>query len=100
WARRGEVLPAEWPYVRPLPLALWKLLLSVGGSWFALHAVNTLLHALNAVAVGLLARRRLGVLSGVVAGAVFALFPAATEAVAWNAGVFDLMATSFVLLAL
>lgn len=100
WARRGEVLPAEWPYVRPLPLALWKLLLSAGGSWFALHAVNTLLHALNAVAVGLLARRRLGVLSGVVAGAVFALFPAATEAVAWNAGVFDLMATSFVLLAL
>jgi hypothetical protein len=50
--------------------------------------------------VGLLARRRLGVMAGLVAGAVFAIFPAATEAVAWNAGIFDVLATSFVLIAI
>lgn len=100
WAQRGDLLPAQWPYVRPLPLALWRVIFSVGGSWGALHALNVALHACNAMAVGLLARRRLGVMGGVVAGTVFAVFPAGMEAVAWNASIFDLLATTFVLIAI
>jgi hypothetical protein len=41
----------------------------------------------------------LGPRAGLAAGLVFALFPASAEAVAWTAGIFDLLATTFVLLA-
>lgn len=100
WASRGELMPGTWPYWRPLPLAVWGAISGAGGGWAALHAVNILLHAANASLVARLATSCLGPVSGVVAGLAFIAFPAHAEAVAWTAGVFDVMATFGVLLAL
>ena len=88
-----------WPYMRPLPLALWQLILAAGGGWTALHVVNVVIHAVNSVLVARIGSAWLGPRAGVVAGTIFAMFPASTEAVAWNAGAFDMIATCCVLLA-
>lgn len=98
WARTGNWMPQEWPHLRPLPLALWKLAGAIGGSWGVLHAINVFVHALNSGLVAGLAAGWLGRGAGLVAGLLFALFPTGTEAVAWTAGVFDVVATLFVLL--
>lgn len=98
WAKAGDWTPKEWPYLRPLPLALWQATVTVGGGWAALHGINVLLHATNSALVAWLAAGWIGPRAGTVAGVLFALFPAGTEAVAWTAGVFDLAATFFVLL--
>jgi hypothetical protein len=99
WARSGDWAPAEWSYLRPLPLALWQATIAAGGGWGALHAINVSVHAINSGLVASLAAGWVGPRAGLVAGVVFALFPASTEAVAWTAGVFDVMATLFILLA-
>jgi hypothetical protein len=99
WAATGDWTPEAWPYVRPVPLALWGAIIGAGGEWTALHLINVLLHAVNSALVATMAVRWLGPWSGLVAGTLFALFPASTEAVAWTAGVFDVLATTCVLLA-
>lgn len=99
WAATSRWTPAEWPFSRPLPLALWAGVIGLGAGWPALHAINVLLHAVNGALIGLLVARWRGRFAGVVAGVLFALFPASTEAVAWTAGVFDLAATMSILLA-
>ncbi len=63
------------------------------GGWGTLHLLNLTLHAVNSLLVAVVASQSLGRWPAVVAGAVFATFPGSTEAVVWNAGVFDLMAT-------
>jgi hypothetical protein len=93
WAMAGEWVPEGWPHVRPLPLALWRLIFASGGDWTALHVLNVVVHALNAALVAALACGWLGPRPGIVAGVTFALFPASTEAVAWSAAIFDLLAT-------
>ena len=98
WAAEGDWTPETWGYLRPLPLALWQVLGSWGG-WTALHILNILLHALNSALVGGIGSACLGPRSGIAAGVVFAMFPAAAEAVAWGAGVFDLTAAACVLIA-
>jgi hypothetical protein len=98
WAVAGDWTPATWPFVRPLPLAVWQALAIAGGGWTALHALNLLLHALSsALAARLAAVWLQSPAAGLAAGLIVALFPASAEAVAWNAGVFDLMATAAVL---
>lgn len=97
WARAGNLTPAEWQFFRPFPLATWWSLSAMGAGWVTLHVVNVGLHALNSALVAHIAARYLGQRSGLVAGVVFAMFPASAEAVAWNAGVFDVMAASCVL---
>lgn len=99
WAAAGEWTPAAWTYLRPLPLGLWHGLTAAGGDWRALHAVNILVHAINSGLVAGLGASWLGARAGLAAGLVFALFRASTEAVAWTSGIFDLLATLFVLLA-
>jgi len=47
WAVEGQWLPESWPFVRPLPLAMWQALIAAGGDWWLLHAVNLSAHALN-----------------------------------------------------
>jgi tetratricopeptide (TPR) repeat protein len=65
------------------------------------HAVNLLLHALNAAMAFAWARRVLSdVRAAAVTAAIFAVHPLATEAVTNIIGRADLLATSFVLLAL
>lgn len=99
WAAAGEWTPAAWTYLRPLPLGPWHGLTAAGGDWRALHAVNILVHAINSGLVAGLGASWLGARAGLAAGLVFALFRASTEAVAWTSGIFDLLATLFVLLA-
>ena len=99
WAVDGEWLPASWPFVRPLPLALWQALANAGGGWVAVHGLNLAVHAGNSALVASIGARLSGPRAGLAAGLLFACFPASTEAVAWSAGVFDLMATGAALLA-
>jgi hypothetical protein len=59
------------------------------------------LHAANAALVGLLTRRVAGAtLAGVVAGTLFWLSPWAGEAIFWMSGLFDVLSTTGVLVAL
>jgi tetratricopeptide (TPR) repeat protein len=96
-------------YFRPLPLATFIAQIQAhGANAYAFHLVNLLLHALNTFLVGFLALhagRHLGKneKSGWIAGLaalVYGLHPANIESVAWVSGRFDLMVTSFLLLAL
>ncbi len=65
------------------------------------HLDNAILHALNALAVAWLARRLgLGRRTSLLAGLVFALHPAATEAVAWINNRSVLLATGLTLASL
>ncbi len=84
---------------RPTIFVVWRgldaLPLNIGAS---LHLLNIALHALNATMVAALAYRLgLSTWAGVAAGALFVCFPASVEAVAWPAGVQDVLMTSFVL---
>jgi len=98
WALAGDWAPAAWPFVRPLPLVAWRAIALAGGGWPALHLLNLLLHALaSALAARLAATWLQSAPAGLAAGLIVALFPASAEAVAWNAGVFDVMATAAVL---
>jgi hypothetical protein len=83
---------------RPIPIGLWGVLLRLGGGATALHVVNVLAHGTNAfltarIARPLVASARLATLGGLLVLAS----PVGPEAVAWNSGVFDVAATTFVL---
>ncbi|MEO6009636.1 MAG: hypothetical protein ABIU38_16430, partial [Vicinamibacteraceae bacterium] len=97
WARSGVWSPNEWAHLRPLPLALWQLTFASGGGWVAVHALNVALHAINVGLVAALAGTLITPRAGLVAGVTFALVPSSIEAVAWSAGIFDLLATLCVL---
>jgi hypothetical protein len=97
WARAGSLAPGDWPYFRPLALAIWRGVFALGGGWMALHLVNVTLHAFNSALVGRIGSTWMGRRAGLAAGVLFAAFPASTEAVAWTAGVCDLLATASVL---
>lgn len=100
WATSGQWIPRTWPYVRPVPLALWQALFALGGGWTTVHAVNLVFHATNSALVGLVGSLVLGRRSGLAAGLVFAMFPASAEPVAWPSGVFETLGTSCVLTAI
>jgi hypothetical protein len=97
WAAAGTFVPGGWPYFRPLALVIWRAILAIGGGWMALHVVNGALHAFNSALVCRIGSAWLGRRAGLTAGVLFAAFPASSEAVAWTAGVFDLLATASVL---
>jgi hypothetical protein len=84
---------------RPLPIATWGVLLSLGGGPATIHLLNVLLHGINAFLTMRLMQPLLGRDRAVLAGAVMLTTPVLVEAVVWCAGVFDVMATTFVLLA-
>jgi hypothetical protein len=97
-AERLSLLDPAWSYMRPLPLLAWWMV-SWSDHGIALHAINILLHGLNAwlvyrIAIG----ARLDARWAAWAGALFLSWPTQVEAVAWASGVFDVMMTSFVLL--
>ena len=104
WAASGQLLPAAWEFVRPIPLAMWgalSALVPASAVPVALHAVNLMLHLVNAVLVMQFAMR-LGLTRerALVAGLIFVAWPLSVEAVAWAAAVFDqLLVTCAVLLA-
>ena len=89
--RHTFVLPGHYP--RPLPLLVWAIVRHAGDP--ALHAVNVLLHGVNAALVVALARSLgLSTLTSVFAGVLFTVFPASVEAVAWTAGIHDVLLTT------
>jgi hypothetical protein len=100
WARAGDLTPERWPFFRPLPLAVWSAMLWADVPWSWLHALNVVLHGSNAALVGRLARTFFGRRAGWLAGILFLTVPGHTEAVAWTAGVFDVMATTGILVAI
>lgn len=86
----------QWEFFRPLPLFVWFAVYPIAGE-VGLHLLNIVLHGVNA---WLLFRLMLDVVprSSVAAcgacSALFLAFPAAVEAVAWNAAVFDVSMTT------
>jgi hypothetical protein len=90
----------DWQFFRPLPLMVWSLVHPTFGPT-GLHAINIVLHGINASLVfrlSLIIGLGLTPLYALGAAAVFLTFPAAVEGVAWNAGIFDLSLLTFVLL--
>ena len=83
---------------RPIPIALWGALLRLGGGATSMHLVNVLAHGTNAFLAARIARpfvasARLATLGGLLVLAS----PVGPEAIAWNSGVFDVVATTLVL---
>ncbi len=96
-AAHNQFMGKSWGFFRPLPLLLFKL---AGTHPWALHTVNVVLHGVNAALVTALATiAGLPVMAAIAAGALFLTFPAHTEAVAWCAGLQDLLMTAGVLTA-
>lgn len=103
WATVARPILPDAPYFRPLVLATWMAEMQL----FKLtplysHAVNTLLHAINACLVYSIACRLFEQLQGARNGAlfaalVFAVHPCLIEGVAWISGRFDLLATTLLL---
>jgi hypothetical protein len=98
-AARWDFTPVTAMLFRPVPLFFWALLLHAGGTPTVLHVLSVTLHATNAyltcrvVEPWVQDRRWI-----ICAGLLFLVSPLAPEAVAWCSGVFDVMATMFVLL--
>jgi len=92
-------------YFRPLAVASFLL---TGATPWINHLVNALLHALNTALVTLLVVRLRAAGDGPppgtwpiwLTGALYAVHPALTEGVAFISGRFDLLVTTFLLLAL
>lgn len=100
-----EVIPdASLPpaLLRPLvTLSIWLDSLWSGLAPHGYHIVAFALHALNALLVALLARALgAGILAAAIASVAFALHPTHPEAVVWIAARADLMVTTFMLGAL
>jgi hypothetical protein len=99
-AARGAIGFVTPELFRPIPLAVWGIILRAGGGPVVIHLVNVLLHGTNAYLATRIAeayvRDRLSV---VLAGILVLSFPLGPEAVVWAAGVFDVMATAWILVA-
>jgi hypothetical protein len=85
---------------RPMIFLIWRpLIVLTGLPAPLLHAVNIVLHGVNAGIVALLAHRLLGDrTSGLAAGVLFLWIPSGLEAVAWASGLQDVLMTTFVLI--
>ena len=102
-AQRGLLADPSWEYLRPLTLALWRVIALEGDSTdiaWRLHAFSITLHGLNAALVAVLATRLgLATREAVIAGALFLAFPGSAEAVVWASASFDLTFVLFMLTA-
>lgn len=86
---------------RPLPNLIWRALWQVSTSPFVHHAVNVVVHALNAALLASLVFRVVGrPAQGWLAGGAFVCFAVLTEAVSGVVGIADVLGGLFVLLAL
>jgi hypothetical protein len=99
-ARRGEALVVREIFWRPLPIALYA-----AGDWLGgpvlLHLLNVTLHGVNGWLTARLARALgLGPGAALAAAALFLVFPAGVEPVAWVSGLPDLLMTTVLLTAI
>lgn len=90
----GAFAASGW-FFRPIPLLVWRLVRLLTGSSVALHAVNVVLHGINAFLVAVLGVR-LGMTrwAALAAATLFVSFPAAVEPVAWLSGIQDVLLTT------
>ncbi|MBN1967189.1 MAG: hypothetical protein JW910_21225, partial [Anaerolineae bacterium] len=81
------------PFYRPLPFTLFKLLWHLQGGYHAptLHALVVAIHLVNALLVGLLASRLLRRRAGNVAALLMLVFPFSYQAVALVGSIFHLI---------
>ncbi|TDU28357.1 hypothetical protein DFR24_2726 [Panacagrimonas perspica] len=108
WAVLSQPVMDGTTYLRPLVLASWAAEFRLWGvNATAAHAVNLALHLLNVALVYVLALMLLRPLAcpspvwrAGLAALIYGLHPCLLEATAWISGRFDLMATTFMLLAL
>lgn len=82
---------------RPVPLALWSMIISLGGGPAVLHVLNIFLHGTNAFLTAAIALEWVPAPWAILAGLLVLASPLAPEAVAWCSGVFDASAACFVL---
>ena len=92
----GRALAGDWlpqpEFIRPLPLAIWRVILGATGSPAALHVFSVSLHGVNGALVSVLAHRLgLPAVPAIAAGALFVAFPSSVETVVWPAAVHDLL---------
>jgi hypothetical protein len=98
-ASRWHLGPVSPVLFRPVPLLVWAILLRVGGGPVTLHLLNITLHATNACLTSRFVERWIPNRTwSICAGLLLLTAPLAPEAVAWCSGVFDLLATTLVLL--
>ncbi len=92
----GPVTPALF---RPLPLLLWALLSQMGSGPIAFHLLNVLMHGTNGfLAACVVADWLRGRNLTWLAACLFVTAPLAVEAVVWCSGIFDVLATTLILL--
>ena len=85
---------------RPLPIAVWSVILRLGGGASSIHAFNIVVHGTNAFLASRLTRSTAVDWRGsILAGTLLLVTPLGPEAVAWNSGVFDLTASALMLTA-
>ncbi|TMA33978.1 MAG: tetratricopeptide repeat protein [Deltaproteobacteria bacterium] len=90
----GEAAPFNWSPLVVLSLMLDATLFGVDPAAF--HAVNAVLHALDAVLVYVLLRLLTGAIwPSAIAAALFALHPLRVESVAWVSGRKDVLSAAF-----
>ncbi len=83
---------------RPIPLLLWSALIATGAGPFGLHALNVILHGVNAwLSSRVISAWAPPAWAGVGGGLLVLTAPLAPEAVAWASGIFDVSATALVL---
>ena len=101
WVMEGRFRWEGSPFERPVPLVIWRAVFLSGGGAAVLHLLNVALHATNTVLAGQLAARLgLGRAGVAVVTLAFLLWPTQVEPVVWAAGVFDVLAATWTLLAL
>lgn len=98
FSERWEITPAVWDHFRPLSLAVWAALTTIGSGPVALHALSVALHGLNAFLIYWL-ERDLGepAATALAAAALWLAFPGSVEAVTWLSGGQDVLMAAFVL---
>jgi len=83
--------------VRPIPLLLWAGVLTTGAGTVGLHALNIVLHGINAWLTVRVLEPWVPGPWAVMGGWLMLSAPLAPEAVAWSSGIFDVSAATLVL---
>jgi hypothetical protein len=100
-AVRGEIGLVHPQLFRPIPLLVWGTILRAHAGAVAIHLLNVLLHGNNAYLTTRIIEPYVPTRgAALLAGFVVLTFPLNPEAVVWASGVFDVMATTWVALAL
>src|SRR5262249_18320300 len=97
WSFLGSGIQNQTNYYRPLQTVTYMLAYAAAGfSPTPFHAFNLVFHVLASIFVFLLAADLLGSdMQGMLVGALYAVHPVHTEAVAWIAGVPDVACGAF-----